>query len=271
MDPVTRTLTILILLAAFVAVSIGTSWVRRNRAAFRMLPIPGYAAVPALVGAGIEQGRPMLVSISGDSLAGPLTPYTLLSAELAAQIARRAAVSSETPTLAVSEATAVPLMYSTLRRAYRSRKRLEHLRLLRSVQWYGSGTRSLAFAALMTGIQHNERSAAAIFAGDFGPELALPLWAAARARIPTLVATHSLEGQAVGYVLADHALPGDGFSLAGAYLGEESAPLGAAAAANLLRLGAIVALILPLIGVVGNTLTGGALLRALSGLFAGGQ
>lgn len=271
MDPVVRVLTILILLAAFVAVSIGTSWVRRSRAAFRMLPMPGYDAVPTLVGAGIEQGRPMLVAISSDSLGGLLTPYALLSAELAAQIARRAAVSSETPTLAVSDSTAVPLMYGTLRRAYRSRKRLDHLRLLQAVQWYGSGPRSLAFAAMLTGIQHNERTAAAVYAGDFGAELALPLWAASRARIPTLAAPHALEGQAVAFVLADHALTGDGFALSGAYLGEDSAQLGAATAANLLRQGAIVAIILPLIVVVGNSLTGGALLRALSGIFAGGQ
>ncbi len=270
MDPTTRVWTILIIVFAFATLAMAIPVARRRQGELKLRAIPAYAAMPGIVGASIETGRPMLVAINQDGIGGTPTPYALASAEIAYQVAVRAAIGERAPIIAVSDSTMIPVAYSALRRAVQSIGRTGRLRQGKSVQWYAPGTRSLAFAAILTGVAGNERTAGGVYAGAFGAELALPLWDAANKRMYSIAASHDLEGQAVGYVMADYALLGDEFSLSGAYLSNDGAQMGGALAQSVLQFLVILGLLIPAVVVIGDAVTGGAITRFLTGLFGGG-
>jgi hypothetical protein len=270
-DSTTRVLTILIILFAFAAVAIAIQFVRRRRDAFPLVASPAYEALPQVVGAGIESGRPVLIAWNSIGAGGTTTPFTLLAGEMTYQVALRAVPGGISPVVAVSEFSALPLAYGTLARAHRARGRLAGLNNYDQVAWVPGGPRSLAFAALMTGLIRAHNAAGAVFTGSYGAELALPLWSATRQRVPTIAATHDIEGQAVAFALADYPMLGDEFALAGAYLGSESAGLGSALAAGTLRAAVIVGLLIPTLYLVGDAVTDGAFSRLLAGLLGGGS
>lgn len=271
MDSTTRVLTILIILFAFAAVAIAIQFVRRRRAAFPLVASEAYTALPQVVGAGIESGRPVLVAHNGDALGGTNTPFSLIAAEMTYQIAFRAAVGGVAPVMAISESSVLPLAYGTLTRAQKARNRLAGFISPDHVQWAPAGTRSMAFAALLTGMIRTHNAAGAVFTGSYGSEIALPLWSATRQRVPTIAATHDIEGQAIAFALADYPMLGDEFSLSGAYLGNDSSALGGVVAASILRVLVIVGLLIPTLYIVGDEVTGGAFTRLLAGIFGGGS
>lgn len=270
MDPTTRVWTILIIVLAFATLAMAIPVARRRRGGLILRSIPGYDALPGIVSASIEAGRPMLVAINQDGIGGTPTPYALISAEIAYQVAVRAAIGERAPVLAVSDVTMIPIAYSAQRRAVKAVGRTERLGQAKRVQWYAPGTRSLAFAAILTGVAGNERIAGGVYSGAFGAELALPLWDATNKRIYSIAASHDIEGQAVGYVMADYALLGDEFSLSGAYLGADGAQMGSALAQTVLQFLVILGLLIPVVVVIGDAVTSGAITRFLTGLFGGG-
>lgn len=272
MDPTVQTFSILIILTAFVTLTIGAQFVRRKRTAFPIRAIEAYRAIPDDIGLAIEKGRGLHVSFGSAGIGGSATLATLAANELLYQISYRASVAGVVPSATMSDPTAVPLAYGTLQAALRTRGALPQRTFDPSVQWYaGGGGRSLAFAAVLTGVMANERSAFNTFAGSFGPELALPLLAAQRSRGVSLATSDQVEGQAVAYVMADQVLLGEEVYVAGAYLGDSSAALGGVIAQDVLRWVVIAALLIPTIIAVGDVLTSGAITRFLAGLFGGGS
>lgn len=270
MDSTVQAFAILIILTVFVTLAIGTQFVRRKRSAFPVRAIPAYRALPDHVGLAIERGRGLHVSFGSAGPGGSSTLSALAANELLYQIVWRASVAQVMPAVTVSEAAAVPLAYGTLQAALR-RRGARRLRTFNpAVQWYPSGDRSLAFAAVATGVMANERAHFNAFAGSFGPELALPLFASQRARSTALATSDQLEGQAVAFALADEALLGEEVFSAGAYLGESASALGAVIAQDLLRWLIILALLIATVIAVGDALSGGGVTRLLAGLFSGG-
>jgi len=255
---------------AFATLATAIPVARRRKEGLTLRLIPGYRAMSGIVGASIEAGRPMLIAIAQDGIGGTPTPFALASTEIAYQVAKQAAIGERAPMIAVSDVTMIPLAYSAQYRAVQAVGRTGRLQQARHVQWYAPGNRLLAFAAILTGVAANEDAAGGIYAGGFGIELALPLWNAANKRMYSIAASRDLEGQAVGYVMADYALLGDEFSLAGAYLGEDSVHIGSALAQQVLQFVVIICLLIPVIVVVGDAVTGGVITRFLTGLFGGG-
>ena len=164
MDSTTQVITTLIIVLALAVTVIVTQFIRRRKTAFPMRMIPAYEAIPLLIGESIEAGRPMHVSFGSAGLGGSNTALTLASAELLYQVASRNQAGSTVVT--ASDPSALPLGYGTLRRAYSSRRdRLS----ASSVRWYPAGTRSLAFAAALTGVLGDERVSGNVLNREFRP------------------------------------------------------------------------------------------------------
>lgn len=263
MDSTTQVVTALIIVAAAAASLILTQFARRRGELFPVRAIAAYDAIPTMVGIAIEAGRPLHLSIGSAGLGGAETPLTLATADLLYEVSRRAATGSVPPILTLSNTTALPLAYSTLRRAYRSRGRLDRLDGA-SVRWFPAGARSLAFAAALTGVMGYERVSGNVLVGSFGAELALALDKATR-RQNVIAASSQLEGQAAAWALADYPLIGEEMFVGGAYLNPDSAGRRAAVRAlDLLRW----ALIIGLLIAAANTLrepVAAALQRLLGG------
>lgn len=270
MNSTVQVLTALTILILFVVLVISTQFARRRRIAFPLRPISAYAALPLMVGEAIEAGRPVHLSFGSAGLGGYSTPLALASADFFDGVTQRAATGSIMPIVTMSETSAIPLGYGTLRRAYAARGRLDRAQFSGNVRWYAGGTRSLAFAAALTGVIGDDRPTGNILAGSFGTELALPLDAAMRRRQLTIAGSDQLDGAAIAYVMADHALLGEEVFTAGAYLDDRATALGTVVTMDVLRLLLILSLLIPAIVVIGDVLLNGAISRFFATLFGGG-
>jgi Domain of unknown function (DUF6754) len=261
LESTTQVITTLIIVLALAVTVIVTQFIRRRKEAFPMRMIPAYEAIPLLVGESIEAGRPMHVSFGGTGLGGSNTALTLAAAELLYEVATRNQVGSTVVT--VSDPSALPLGYGMLRRAYASRRdRLD----ASSVRWFPAGTRSLAFAAALTGVQGDERVSGNVLVGNFGPEMALILESAIRKRQSTIAGSIDLDGQAVAYAMADQTLIGEELFVAGAYMSDSATQRGSVVTLDVLRW----LLILGILIATANTIRE-PVLAALSKLLSGGR
>lgn len=244
---------------------IATQFIRRRREVATLRLIPAYAALPLMVGEAIEANHPVHVSFGSANLGGSNTLLALASAELFYQTAQRASIGAIAPILTLSDTTAIPLGQDTLRRAYRSRGLLE--RYPRgSVRWYPAGVGSLAFAAALTAALGDDHVAHNILVGSFGSELALVTDAAARRDQGVIAASDQLEGQAVAFALSDHPLVGEEIFTAGAYLGASASQTGAVVTLDILRLLLILALFIPTVIAVLDSILDGRLWEAIGTL-----
>jgi hypothetical protein len=233
-DSTIQFLGIIIILLAMVISVIMTQFIRRRRDLFTLRKIAAFDVLPTWVGVAIEANRPLHMSLGSVELGGRSTVLALASAELFYQLTQQASIGDVAPILTLSNTSALPLGYDTLRRAYASRNRLERYRS-NSVRWYPGGTRSLAFAAALTGLMSTDNVSANVLVGSFGPELALVMDASYRRNLPVIAASDQLEGQAIAYALADQPLIGEEIFAAGSYLGRRSAERADVVTIDLLR------------------------------------
>ncbi len=253
MDSVTQTLTLLIIVLALVVSIISTQFIRRRRTLVALRVIPAYASLPDRIGEAIEADQAVHVSLGSAGLGGTTTLLALANAELLYQTARRAVIGSQPPVLTVGDPTALPLGQDILRRAYASRRLVDRYQLS-SVRWYPAGGRSLAFAAALTGVLADDRIGVSILGGSFGAELALPAESALRRDQSLLATSDQPEGQAVAYVMSDQPLIGEEVFTAGAYLDGRAAQLGTLVTLDVLRWLLILAILIPTVLAVADTL-----------------
>lgn len=230
MDSTTQVITALIILFALVVSVIVTQFIRRRHQAFPMRPIRAYESIPLMIGEAIEAGRPVHVSFGSAGLGGNDTALTLASAEMFYQVAQHNLAGATV--LTMSDTSALPLGYGTLRRAFASRRDRQSAS---SARWYPAGTRSLAFAAALTGMLGDERVSGNVLVGSYGAELALVLEAAARRRQSSIAGSVDLDGQAVAFAMADQPLIGEELFVAGAYLGDSATQRGSVVTLDVLR------------------------------------
>lgn len=242
MDATTQTIAILIIVFTLAILLITTQFIRR-RGAFPIRVIPLYEHLPLMIGTAIEANQPVHLSLGSAGLGGNSTLLTLASAELFYHAAHRASVSSAGPFISLSNASAIPLAYDTLRRAYEARK-LKTRFGPSAVRWYPSGPRSLAFAAGVTALQGDDNIGANILVGSFGPELALIADAAYRRDQSFAAASTQLDGQAIAYAFSDKTLIGEEIFTAGAYLSDKASHKASLVTIDWLRIGLIIFLLL---------------------------
>lgn len=265
MDTTTANVTVLLLLIAGVGSLMITLFIRRRKTSFPVRALAAFDAIPVIVGEGIEAGRPVHVSFGSAGLGGALTPLTLASAAILREVTRRAASGAVAPLVTTSEASALPLAYGTLQRAYAARDRLDRYRAT-SVRWLPAGARSLAFAASLTVMKSNEKVSGTALVGSFGTELALILESTRRRGQTSLAGSDQLDGVAVAYAMADHPLIGEEVFAGAAYLDDTRAHP---------RAGLIVTDLLRWLVILGIAIAAANAVRepvgaALSGLFGGG-
>ncbi|MBE2271036.1 MAG: hypothetical protein IAE80_22555 [Anaerolinea sp.] len=230
MDTTTQFITVVIICVTLLAVVQGSLVSRRRRDSFALRPIPAYEALPQIIGAAIEADRPVHVSLANTGLGGSSTLLTLATAETFYQVALRAG----SPLVTVSDTTTLPLTYGLLNRAYANQDRADRFSG-RANRWYPAANRSLAFAAALTATLGDQQVSGSMLLGNFGAELALVLDSALRKKQGAIASSIDLQGQAVAYVLADHALIGEEMFVGGAYLGDAAAQRGAVIALDTLR------------------------------------
>ncbi len=252
MDSTTQFLSLMIFMLTLVLFMVSAVVQRRRRDAFPVRAIPAYDALPLMVGAAIEADRPTHLSLGSAGLGDSSTLLALASAELFYHVGQRAAIGATGPIMTMSDPTAIPLGYDTLRRAYGVRGRLNRYRAS-DIRWYPAGVRSLTFAAALTVTMGVDEVGANVLVGSFGPELALVADAAYRRDQTLIAASDQLEGQAIAYALADQPLIGEEIFAAGAYLSTEAGQRAGLVTQDVLRWLLIV------------TLLGTALLTALGG------
>src|SRR5690606_4570535 len=233
-DSSIQLITTVIIVFALAVTVIATQVARRRRESFPLRPLPAYDAMPQIVGAAIEADRPMMVSFGNAGLGGNSTLLTLASAELFYQVDQPATAGTVSPILAVSDTSALPLGYGTLRRAYQSRGRIERYKGS-GVRWFPSGNRSLAFASALTATMSSDQVSGNVLVGSHGMEMALILDASMRRRLASVAASDQLEGQAVAWALSERPLIGEEMFVAGAYLGDSATQLGSVIALDTLR------------------------------------
>jgi hypothetical protein len=243
-DSTTQVVSILIIVLATVISTIVTQFARRRRDLFTLRPIPAYTVLPLLIGEGIEANRPVHISIGSAGIGANNTLLTLASIEFAYQVAQRAAIGSTSPILTLSDTSALPLAYDTLRRAYQSRGLLDRYPG-GGVRWFPAGPRSLAFAAALTATLADDNVSANVLIGSFGTELALITDSAARRNQAVIASSDQLDGQAIAYATSTDTLIGEEMYNAGAYLGGAASQIASVVTKDILRWLLILGILIP--------------------------
>ena len=126
----------------------------KRRANFAQRPIEAYAVVPTLPSASIEAGRPYSYFLAA---APPrLHAARAGTADFVYYTAQRITVGDELPLVSVTETSALPLAYDTLRRSYEARgpQAVKNYKALKEnrvgVRWYAAEQTHSHFASGIT-------------------------------------------------------------------------------------------------------------------------
>ena len=177
--------------------------------------IAGFDAIPGWASQAIESNRPLHLAFGSAGVGEDNTAVALAEAEFFHHVIQRVGAGDVSPIVSTSAAATVPLGQDTLRRGWPRGGTLTR------AQWYPQGRRSIGYAAAVSCVIESERPSAHIFAGSFGPELALMIDSADRRGQGSLAVSDQLQGQAVAYAMADEALIGEELFAAAAYVAED--------------------------------------------------
>lgn len=205
---------VLFVLATVVLVYTARYFAARRARRRAQRQIAGLAAIHGWAGAAIESNRPLHLAFGSAGVGEDNTAVALANAEFFHHVIQRVGASDVSPIVSTSAAATVPLGQDTLRRGWPAGGALTR------TQWYPQGKRSIGYAAAVSAAVESERPSAHIFAGSFGPELALMIDSADRRGQGSLAVSDQLQGQAVAYAMADEALIGEELFAAAGYVAE---------------------------------------------------
>lgn len=203
---------VLFVLATVVMAFAARAFLLRRRA---QRQIAGLSAIPRWAEQAIESNRPLHLAFGSAGVGEDNTAAALAGAEFFHHAIERVGAGDASPIASTSAAATVPLAQDTLRRGWRRDGTLTR------TQWFPHGRRSIGYAAAVSAVIESERPSAHIFAGSFGPELALMLDSADRRGQGSLAVSDQLPGQAVAYAMADEVLIGEELFAAAAYFADE--------------------------------------------------
>ncbi|QPC83485.1 hypothetical protein G4Y79_03630 [Phototrophicus methaneseepsis] len=226
-----------------IVVTFAVSLIVRRRKPAPLRPISAYSVLPTLAGESIESSRPLHIGFGGASLGDENTMLALVAAEAAYYAIQPATIGDIAPILTTSETSTIPLAVDTLRRAYASRHMLASYTST-NVRWYPAGPRALAYSGALTTLAGDDRINSHVLVGRYGVELSLVLASAGRRGLTTIATSSTLEGQAVAYAMADHALIGDEIFGGAAYLSGSAHLANRNLTIDLLRWALIIAMLL---------------------------
>ncbi len=212
MDSTAQAISFFIVLIALVTNVV----VRRNR--FPQRDIPALSALPVMAGTSIETNKPLHMSFGDAAVGDRDTLLALASADFFYASARAVALGETAPIVTVGSATTLQVARDMLRRAHTDSQAAAEFRPF-NVRWIpGAG---YALAAMTSAMTRDDRLSGHLIAGNYGPEIALPLWSGEQSGVLTLATSTRLAGQAVAYALADHTLIGEEIFAAGGYVTDD--------------------------------------------------
>jgi hypothetical protein len=239
--------TLLMLGLAFISLLLAANNVRRRRIPLDLRPITSYRALPLLVDEAVESNRTPHFSLGTAAVGQSSTVAALAAAAAIYPLLTRLSFERRLPLVTLADPLTLALGSDTLRKAYLMRGNVAAYRP-GAVVWYPSGEKSLSFAAGAANHAQDSGASSHILLGQIGPELALLTEAAHRKRQKVAAYSIGLEGQAIAYASADHALLGEELFVAPAYLeGNQALQVGSAVALDVLRWFVIVIIIVALV------------------------
>ncbi len=171
--------------------------------------------LPDVIGAAVESGRRLHLSLGHGVLGQPDTATLLAGLNTVSQVAAVTVVSDKPPVITTADGATALLAQDLVRQAYRQQNAGEQYRddAARVV-----GLSPLSFNGALTAVVKDEAIAGSVFVGSVGAEVALLAEAGQRAGAPTLAGSDNVTGQAILFAAAEHALLGEDVYSAGAYL-----------------------------------------------------
>lgn len=216
MDETTLQVYSALFVLATVALTFTARYVRARRSRrWAQRQIAGLGALAGWAEQAIESNRPLHLAFGSAGVGEDNTAAALAGAEFFHHAIDRVGAGDVSPIVSTSAAATVPLGQDTLRRGWQRGGALTR------TQWFPQGRRAIGYAAAVSAVIESERPSAHIFAGSFGPELALMLDSADRRGHGSLAVSDQLPGQAVAYAMADQVLIGEELFAAGAYVAAE--------------------------------------------------
>jgi hypothetical protein len=177
--------------------------------------IEAYESLPATVGAAVETGRRIHISVGDGAIGEVSTPATLAGLSILDQIASVAAISDKPPIVTTSDGVAMLLAQDTLRGVYKRQNANEDYDGLAAQV---VGLSPLGFGAALTGVIKDDAVAGTILIGSVGSEAVLLAEAGQRAKITTVAGSDQPAAQALLFAAADQPLVGEDLFAGNAYI-----------------------------------------------------
>ncbi len=238
---------ILVILAGLLLA--GLAFLVRNGFKPPLRQLTGYEALARLVGQAVESGGRVHVSVGAGGVIGEDTSTTLAGMSLLEYVSGASSISDLSPLGTTGNATALPVLSDTIRRAY--------IRNGLGDKFETTAARVIAFdpmaqAGGTTSLIVDDAVRANIMVGSLGPEMVLMAESARRQRAPQVAGSSQLAGQAVAYVMAEHALLGEEIYAARGYLSGQSSAVAGLMVQDILRWLVIVVIVVgSVMGIVG--------------------
>lgn len=239
---------ILILLALILLMAL-TFLRRKSAPVFR--EIPALKRLSHVVGLSVEDGTRLHISLGRGGLLSGRGGASLAGLSMLRHLTERTSASDNPPVATAGDPALAVLTQDTLKAGYQAANAED---LYQPTTGRLGGPTPFSYAAGVMPILRDENVSANILMGDFGPEVALVVDAAERARVPTLGGTDDLPAQAILFAAAQEPLIGEELFSAGAYLGAGAGHAASLTVQDILRwvlvAGLLVGSVMKLLGVI---------------------
>jgi hypothetical protein len=194
--------------------------------------IEAYESLPATVGAAVETGRRIHISLGSGTIGEVNTAATISGLSVLDQVASVASLSDKPPIVTTADGAAMFLAQDTLRGVYNRQNASEQYDPL-SAQV--AGLTPLGFGAALPGLLDDEMVAGTVLIGSVGQEAVLLTEAGRRANITTVAGSDLPAAQAVLFATADQPLIGEDLFAGNAYINRRPAHLASLRAQDWMR------------------------------------
>lgn len=202
--------------------------------------LKSYDALAKQVSLAVESGGRVHVSLGSGSVIGEDTSATVSALTVLEFVSEASSISDYSPVATTSDATALPVISDTIRRAYRRKDAIDRYETM-SARLVALDPLTMAGGA--TSIIADDNVRANVLAGSLGPEITLMAEAGQRRHLTQVAGSDRLQAQAAAYVMADHVLLGEELYGARAYLTQEPSAVAGLTAQDILRWIVIAALL----------------------------
>jgi hypothetical protein len=194
--------------------------------------IEAFESLPATVGAAVETGHRIHISLGSGAIGEASTAATISGLGVLDRVASVAAASDRPPIVTTADGAAMLLAQDTLRSVYSRQNASDQYDPL-SAQV--AGLTPLGFGAALPGLLDDEMVAGTVLIGSVGQEAVLLAEAGRRANVTTVAGSDLPAAQAVLFATADQPLIGEDLFAGNAYINRRPAHLASLRAQDWMR------------------------------------